>query len=516
MFQNLGEPPATNAHTQPEDVAIVFGDQRITFAAHFQRAQKVAGALSVAGLVRQDRIAVLARNCPAYLEIYSAAQRAGFIVATVNFRLAPPEIAAVLADAAPSVLFFEAEYAGCVEALRAAMPEIHLYICIDGAFDWAVGYEDFLSAGPAVGAPFNARSDDVMHLIYTSGTTGKPKGVMRTHAAEAEVANLMTTEIGILREDVVQIMMPLFHVGARWVHLGAQARGARIVLHRDVDAVELLTAIQQERVTVTHMAPTIVQQVLDYPRINAFDVSSLKTIYYAAAPMPLELLRRAMARLGPVFVQAYGMTEGFGTTLHKGQHQPDGSAEQVHRLRSVGQASSGVRLRIVDDDDTDLPAGSPGEILTSTTTRMAGYWNNSIATSQALRDGWYRTGDVGYLDAKGFLYLVDRKKDMIISGGENIYCREVEQAIALHESVADVAVFGLPDAKWGESVVAVVVCKTGLALTEVQIIDHCRTVLASYKKPKVVHFAAELPRLNTGKVDKVWLRAAYRKPADRI
>jgi acyl-CoA synthetase (AMP-forming)/AMP-acid ligase II len=515
MSANLGDLVRNNAYRQPEELAVVFGDQRVNFQDQLQRSQKLGGALIGKGLKHQDRIGVLSRNSAHYLEIFAAAQLGGFVIATINFRLAPPEIAVILSDAAPSVLFFEEEYADCVDSIRSALPSIVLFVCIDGHREWAGPYEKFLESG-STGCEFPlARANDVMHLIFTSGTTGRPKGVARTHAAELAVANLMTSEVGVLAGDIVQIMMPLFHVGARWLHLGAQLRGARVILHREFNPLEILETIERERVTITHMTPVIIQSVLDHPRIADFDLSSLKTIYYSAAPMPIALLRRGMERLGSVFLQAYGMTEGFGTTLHKHQHLPNGNAEQIRRLQSVGQASSGVSLRIVGADDLDLPTGSPGEVLTRTATHMAGYWNNSVATVQALRDGWYRTGDVGYLDHHGFLYLVDRKKDMIISGGENIYCREVEVAIATHSAVADVAVIGLPDAKWGESVCAVVVCKPGSSVGEAELQEHCRALLASYKKPKVVEFIDELPRLNTGKVDKVRLRAIYRVPGGR-
>ena len=516
MPQQLGELPENNAKTFRDETFVVYQNQRISFVEHHDRAALVASALFASGLKRQDRIAVLSRNSPAYLEIFSAAQTTGLIVATVNFRLATPEAAAVLSDAAPAVLFFEAEHAGAIESLRATLPSIKLFVCMDGECPWATSYGAFIkSAEGKPREPCETFPEDIMHLIYTSGTTGRPKGVMRSHAAEMEVANLMTTEIGVLRGDVVQIMMPLFHVGARWLQLGAQARGARIVLHREVDALEILQAMDREKVTITHMAPTIVQQMLDHPEIDSFSLKTLRGIYYSAAPMPFPLLQRGMKKLGSVFVQAYGMTEGFATTLRRQQHQPDGNEEQVKRLRSVGQASTGVRLRIVDDTGNDLPQGSPGEILTFTTTRMSGYWNNSIATSDALKDGWYRTGDVGYLDHEGFLYLVDRKKDMIISGGENIYCREVEDAVVQHPAVMEVAVIGLPDPNWGESVCAIVVKKAGLPLTETEVIDHCRPLLASYKKPKSVRFIDTLPRLNTGKVDKVRLRALMRERAGK-
>ena len=509
MLESLGDILRDNACKLPYDTATVHAGRRILFGEYFRRSQQLASALHRAGVRRQDRIAILSRNSSQYLEVYGAAELAGYVVGTVNFRLAAPEIAYIVGDCAPTALFFEAEYSEIIAGLRGSLPGIDRYVSIGAPPDWATEFEDFVASGSVDGAPTRACLDDVMHLIYTSGTTGRPKGVMRTHRAELRIAEFMTSEVGVLREDVVQIMMPLFHVGARWLQIGSHLRGARIVLHREFEPLEILQTMERERVTVVHMAPTIVQRVLDHPRIDEFDLSSLRTVYYSAAPMPLPLLRRGLAKLGGVFLQLYGMTEGFGTTLHKGQHRPDGTAEQMKRLSSVGQAPLGVGLRVMDDDGIEQPAGVPGEIEIHTDSRMTGYWNNSVATAAAVRDGWYKTGDIGYLDQHGFLFLVDRKKDMIISGGENIYCREVEEAIASHDGVGEVAVIGIPDPTWGEAVRAIVVAKEGAELTEVQVIEHCRSRIASYKRPRSVVFADQLPRLTTGKVNKIALRERY-------
>jgi acyl-CoA synthetase (AMP-forming)/AMP-acid ligase II len=260
------------------------------------------------------------------------------------------------------------------------------------------------------------------------------------------------------------------------------------------------------------MAPTMVQAMLDVPGIESFDLSSLHTICYSAAPMAVPLLRRGIKLLGPVFLQLYGMTEGGGTTLHKRQHKPDGTPEELKRLGSIGQAAPNVDVRIVDDEGRPLPVNQTGEIATRTATHMAGYWNNSAATIADLRDGWYHTGDLGYLDEHGFLYLVDRKKDLIISGAENVYSREVEEAVSAHPAVQDVAVIGVKDDYWGEIVRAVVVRAKGSDLTADELIEHCRTLIASYKKPKSVVFVEELPRLASGKINKVALRQQLGQP----
>jgi acyl-CoA synthetase (AMP-forming)/AMP-acid ligase II len=322
----------------------------------------------------------------------------------------------------------------------------------------------------------------------------------------------MATELGLIVSDRLQLMMPIFHVGARFLQLAVHIRGGSVVLHHDFKPAEIVETIERERVTMTHMAPTMVQAVLNVTGIEQRDLKSLHTICYSAAPMPVPLLKRGLKLLGPVFLQLYGMTEGGGTTLHKRQHKPDGTPEEVKRLGSIGQAAPTVDIRIIDEEGNEQPTGQPGEILTRTATHMLGYWNNSAATIAALKDGWYHTGDVGYLDDHGFLYLVDRKKDMIISGGENIYSREVEEAVASHPAVMDVAVIGVKDEYWGETVRAVCVLNAGQTATESELIEHAKTQIASYKKPKSVVFVDELPRLPSGKINKVVLRQTHGMP----
>ena len=511
MIDTLGDIQRNNAAKFPDELAWVIGGDRVTFRQHFERAQKLASAIYRLGIRRQDRIAVLSQNTRAFMEIYGAGELAGFIVATVNYRLAAPEMSYILTDATPRVLFFEARYTEIIDSLRASLPHIETYVCFGGAVpEWAQDYQELVASGDPAGAPCRATPDDIMHLIYTSGTTGRPKGVMRKHRAEINVAQLMATEIGVIVSDRMQLMMPVFHVGSRFLQLGAHLRGATVIFHYDFNPVEIVETIAREKVTITHMAPTLVHAMMDVEGIETADLSSLHTICYSAAPMPVPLLRRGLALFGPVFLQLYGMTEGGGTTLHKRQHLPDGSPEDVKRLGSIGQAAPNVDIRIADDEGNSLPAGQPGEILTRTNTHMSGYWNNSAATLAALRDGWYYTGDLGYLDDRGFLYLVDRKKDMIISGGENIYSREVEEALATHPAVRDCAVIGVKDSYWGETVRAVVVCSR--TVSEDDLIAHCKTQIASYKKPKSVVFVDELPRLPSGKINKVVLRKQFGAP----
>jgi acyl-CoA synthetase (AMP-forming)/AMP-acid ligase II len=286
--------------------------------------------------------------------------------------------------------------------------------------------------------------------------------------------------------------------------------GGTVVLQRKFEPLGVLQAIERERITHVHMAPTMVQALLDEPSIDSHDTSSLRIFNYAAAPMPVSLLKRAIERFGPIFMDIYGSTEAPGTILFPHQHVLDGDPEQVKRLGSVGQSNAITDLRIVDTDGKPCPPGTAGEILVRSEATMVGYWNDSTATLQALRDGWFHTGDIGYLDEQDYLFLVDRKKDMIISGGENIYCREVEEALMEHGGLQEVAVIGIPDVYWGEAVHAVAVAKPGISVTEADLIAFVGTRIARYKRPKSVEFVAELPRLPSGKVMKHVLRDRYK------
>jgi acyl-CoA synthetase (AMP-forming)/AMP-acid ligase II len=512
LIETIGDVLRNNAYKFPDEPAYVYEGHQVTFGQHLERATKLASALWRAGLRPQDRVAIYAQNTIEYMEAYAACELTGYIAATVNWRLAAPEIARVLADCTPKVVIFEAQYAPILEQVRTSLATAPLFLCFGGeAPAWAQGFDAFLEAAETGPLPAASRADQILHLIYTSGSTGRPKGVMRTQKAEVATANLFATELGLTISDRLQLSMPVFHVGARYLQMAAHVRGATVVLHHEFRVQEVAEAIARERVTATHMAPTMVQALLDLPGLDALDLSSLQTVIYSAAPMPMPVLRRGLERLGPVFLQVYGMTEGAGTTLHKRQHKPDGTPDEQRRLGSVGQAAPQVDIRIVDDEGRDAPLGTPGEIITRTDTHMLGYWNDTAATLEVLKYGWYHTGDVGALDENGFLFLVDRKKDMIISGGENIYSREVEEALAAHPAVHDAAVIGIEDDYWGEAVCAIIAVEPGQTLSAEDLIEHSKSLIASYKKPSSVLFVDEMPRLPSGKINKVLLRERYQK-----
>jgi acyl-CoA synthetase (AMP-forming)/AMP-acid ligase II len=498
-----------NALNLGAEVAWNFHGKTVSHAEFLDRASRLASAWSKHGLRSQDRVAVMSRNNLEIAEIFAASELSGIITATVSFRFVGPEILHILNDSSPKVLIFEEEFAGVIDTIRSSLTStIDHFVCIGTAPDWAISYEQLISSGEAV-LPLPPKPTDTAYIIYTSGTTGRPKGVMLSHEAKVRSAQAINALMAAGSHDRILLMMPMFHVGAKDMQMGHHWRGGTVYLHREFDPELILQTIQDEQITITHMAPTMIQMLLDHPRIKSFDLSSLRMIVYSAAAMPIALLRRGLEILGPVFLQMYGQTEGAGTILPLEAHRPDGDERDQRRLQSIGIPFPGVQVRIVDELENDRPTGEAGEILLGGPIVMKGYWNNSSATIETLRGGWLHTGDVGKLDEDGYLYLVDRKKDMIVSGGENIYSREVEEALYKHEAVANAAVIGVSDEKWGEAVRAVVQLRSGAAATDKEIIAHCRTVIAGYKCPKSVVFTDVLPTLPSGKINKIEIRKNF-------
>jgi acyl-CoA synthetase (AMP-forming)/AMP-acid ligase II len=509
-MQTLADMWRRNARLNRDQPALVYEGATTTHHELVRRGLKLAAALHALGVRHQDRVAMLAMNGPHWFEYYAACHLSGFIAATINFRLAAPEIEWIVKDGGSRVLIFEAQYTEAVGAIRAALTGVEHFICIGPAPPWAQSYDELLDAGSEEGAPSRPMPADIAHLIYTSGTTGRPKGVARPHSAEVVIGRGISGVMAMPPDVRMLLMMPMFHIGALAEALGALYVGGAVVLQRAFAPLDVLRTMQEQRVTMTHMAPVMVQQVLDHPDIGRYDLSSLKLLCYAAAPMPVTLLRKGIGMLGPIFMDQYGGTEmGPGTALAMHRHVLEGAEDEVRRLNSVGQAFPETEFRVLDGNDRDCPPNVPGEICARGPSVMAYYWNNSNATQDAFIDGWYRSGDIGYLDEQGFLFLVDRKKDMIISGGENIYCREVEEALMEHGSLVDVAVIGVPDEKWGEAVKAIAICKPGAQVDEAALIAFCATRIARYKRPKSVVFVDELPRLPSGKVRKNVLREQY-------
>jgi acyl-CoA synthetase (AMP-forming)/AMP-acid ligase II len=507
---NLRDIIFRNAQLYPDKDAIVFEDRRLTFRDYTSRACRLGNALLASGLKHQDRVAILAPNCPEYLEAFAACESAGLIVVNINYRLSAKELIDICADCEPKALIFHQQYAELAGELLKAASGIETVIGIQTTMHGARGYEDVLAAAPNTPPPVAIDDEDIAYLIYTSGTTGRPKGVMLSHRAIAESARSISHDGGAMTSDVMLIVMPLFHIGGRIEMLGFNILGATTVLHSAFDASEILRSFEEHNVTAAHLAPIMVQRLLESPDLQTYRRDRLRCIHYASAPMPAPVLRRAIAAFGPILTQIYGLTECIVVSLlTPAQHILDGDEKVVRRLSSAGQPFLGCTVRIVTTDGHDAEPGEIGEILVRSPGLMTGYWNNHTATVPTLRGGWMHTGDLGYADDDRFIFIVDRKKDMIISGGENIYSWEVEEALRSHPDVAEAAVIGVPDDEWGESVKAFVVVRPGAKPLAEALIAHCRSRIASYKKPRTVEFVEALPRLFNGKIDKKALRAPY-------
>jgi len=507
--KTVGDVIERNARLFPNKTAVVFEGRRPTFAQFAARTRKLANALCEGGLQRQSRIAILAQNCIEYFEAVGSAELTGFIAVTLNWRLAAPELVQIVADCTPTVLFFEERFTAQAEALR-AQGIIERFIVIGEAAGWAESYETMIAAGADTAPPLKAQSDDTVYLIYTSGTTGRPKGVELSHSAILSSAISNSWGVGDWTSDRMLIVMPLFHIGGKICQLAFAVIGATIHLYRAFDAPAMLRCIEEERITCAHFAPIMVRDLIDAPGRETFRTDSLRAVIYASAPMAVPLLREAIAAFGLIFNQVYGMTECVvGSILHAHQHLPDGTPAEVRRLASAGQPFFDHEIRVVRADGSDCAPDEIGEILIKGPSLMKGYWNNSAATIETLRGGYMHTGDMGFFDDEGFLFVADRKKDMIVSGGENIYSREVEEALLTHPAVLAAAVIGVPDPRWGESVKACIVLRPGERAGGDELIEHCRRLIASYKKPRSVDVVDALPRLFNGKVDKKALRASY-------
>ncbi|EEA01851.1 AMP-dependent synthetase and ligase [Burkholderia sp. H160] len=500
----------TNARWYANDPAYVHDGRRITHGELLKRAKRLGSALYQAGARHQDRIGVLSMNSIEFGEVMAATQWSGYILATVNFRLAPSEIAYVIQDGAPKILIFEAQYLPVIEKLRAELTSVETYVCIGGDSPWALNYETFVASGTPDGPPMRAREEDIWCLIYTSGTTGRPKGCVWGHREMRQLVQVDTWLCDMQHPDRTLIVMPMFHLGGLVISLSQHVRGGCAYLYRQFDPVAMMQAIERDGLTILLLAPTMVQMLLEAPGIEHADLSNVRTIVYSAAPMPSPVLKKAIELFdGCNFVNLFGQTEICMFCLSPMQHRPDGTPREQKWLTSVGKPYPNLQARILDDDGNECPPNVAGEIVARSGAMFRGYWNNSVATLETLRDGWCHTGDMGRIDEDGFLFLVDRKKDMIITGGENVYSREVEEAVLQHPAIAECAVIGLPDPKWGENVCAVVTLRNNLSVTEAEIIEHTRALIASYKKPKTVIVADALPKLVTGKVNKVELRRLY-------
>jgi len=504
----LSDVPVLAAHHAPTTPAIIFQDQVITYAQMRDRCWRLANAL-IEVTSAGDRVAILAENCPEYVDCYYGVPGAGLALTLLNYRLAPRELAYIIGNSEPRVLIVEAKYLPAIRQIRDQIPSVERILLIDGHAEDCESYADFRDAGEATEPSRRAAETNLCWLLYTSGTTGLPKGAMLSHRnLVAGVLNSMAGwETG--PEEVCMFTFPMFHV-AGYVMPMQHLKCFPVVLLRSFDPQTLLANVQAYKVTNTAMAPTMLAMLLEDPETDRYDLSSLRRFGYGAAAMPGEVLRRARARWpGMAFGTGFGMTELAGNVMTMGRDDHDRAAEQgLEILRSVGKQMPLARVRVVDESGADAAPGVAGEIIVKGDQVLSGYWKNPEATQASFTDGWFHTGDVGRWDAEGYLYIVDRKKDMILTGGENVYPREVEEVLYRHPAVVEAAVIGAPDPKWGEKVVAVIAARAGHDVTGADLVAFCREEIASYKKPRHVVFVDALPKNASGKVLKRELRDA--------
>jgi acyl-CoA synthetase (AMP-forming)/AMP-acid ligase II len=498
----------------PDGVATIFGERRRTFAEQADRVARLAGGLQSLGLVPGGRVAILALNSDRYAELLFAVPWAGGVLNPVNIRWSPAEIVYSLVESDTAILLVDDAFAPAVPAIRDGHAGLTTVVHMGDVPtpEGMLAYESLVAGHDPV-TDARRGGDDLAGLFYTGGTTGFPKGVMISHA------NLLTSALGSQATTPIVIpggrllhAAPMFHLADLAAWTAQSMVGGTHVIVPMFEPSAVLTAIQEHKVTNALLVPTMIQMLVDHPATADHDLSSVRVILYGASPITESLLERAMKAFPQAdFVQAYGMTElaPVATILGPDDHR-DG-----RRARSAGRAAAHSEVRIVDPDDNEVPRGTVGEVVVRGAHVMQGYWNKPAETADAVRGGWMHTGDGAFMDDAGYIYIVDRIKDMIISGGENVYSAEVENAVAQHPAVAACAVIGVPDDEWGERVHAVVVLKPGMAATADELREHAKTLIAGYKAPRSAEFVDGLPLSGAGKVLKRELRARYWEDNDR-
>ncbi len=494
----LGDIPRKSALMFPNREAVVFENVRLTYQELNDRVNRLANALTALGHKKGQRLAVLAENTHKYLEAYFAAAKLGMNVTPLNFRLSDAEIEHIVSNSEAVCLLVGDGYEDRVFGLKNLLPGIKDWIALDNPTEGYHSYEKMLGKASALEPDIDIDEDEMAILMYTGGTTGLPKGVMISHRNIMTALIAMTMGFGFNKNDSTCQILPLFHI-AFWPAMIMLMVGGKAVIQRKPDLNGILKLIQDEKCTHVNAVPTIYIWILQLADVDAFDLSSLRAISYAGSPFPPEMLKQCIEKFGNFFFQGYGMTEALGGTgLDAEDHVLEGETSRL--LTSAGKAALCAEVRVVDTDGRPVEAGQIGEVAIKGKHVMMGYWKNPELTAGAIIDGWYHTGDMGYMDETGYLFLVDRKADMIVTGGENVYPKETEDALYEHPAVAMATVVSAPDKKWGERVQAAVVLKPDQTVNEEELIEHCRKRLAGYKCPKSVEFWEELPTSPLGKV----------------
>jgi acyl-CoA synthetase (AMP-forming)/AMP-acid ligase II len=505
----------------PDRDCIVFEGRRWTYAELNERVNRLANVLAQWGIGKGDRIGILHVNCNQHIETYFAVAKLGAIFVPLNFRAKSDELAYMIANAEAKALFVGERYLDIVNTMLPQLPTVKQCILIDSKDKNKIYYEDLLGSASSEELMSEIGDEDITILIYTAGTTGRPKGVPLRHNA---FASYVLDNVDPASPDIEErnlLTVPLYHVAGIQAMLAAIYGGRTLVLMRQFEVKEWIETIQREKATRAMLVPTMLKRVIDAPDYDQYDLSSLKIITYGAAPMPFEVINKAIKVMPWVrFINAFGQTETASTitTLGPEDHIIEGTEEErekkLKRLTSsIGKPLPDVEVKIVDEEGKSLAPLEVGEILARGPRIMTGYWRDEQKTSQVMtRDGWLRTGDMGWMDEEGYIYLAGRGDDMIIRGGENISPEEVENVVQSHPKVEEASVIGVSDPEWGQEPRAIVVLKKGELATQEEIIEHCRTKLAGFKRPRSVVFIDALPRNPMGKVLRKKLREDYGQP----
>ena len=495
---------------RPDKVAYIYGKEQLTYAQFNSKVNSLVHALQKLGVKKGDAIGLLSWNCLDYAIIYGAAMKGGYIISRFNPRLQAEELDYLINYSEVKTLFVGLELVAVTESIRSKIPGVKNYISLEKRAPNMMYMHDMLDSYPDDEPYVQVQEGDGFFIIYTSGTTGVPRGAVYSHREAWDDARTYIINLSIQPDDKHIQVSPMFHIaGDTMVRSILYMGGCNIIL-KTFDPAATLQLIQGHKATHISIVPTHLVAMLALPDVKKYDISSLKFIWYGGSPMPVEVMKNGLATFGTIFGQGYGQSESGPAICHlpKEDHNVLGTTEEK-KLASVGQPDIGVQVRIVDDKGKDVSPGELGEIIVRSKHNMLEYWKKPKDTSNTIIDGWLHTGDIGRYDEKGYVFLVDRKKDMIISGGENVFPREIEEILYRNPKVHEVAVIGIPDPYWVEKVHAVVSLKKGVKATAEELIDFCKKNLAGYKCPKSVEFVDALPKNAAGKIMKRDLREKY-------
>lgn len=495
-------------------IGLIDGEERFTYGEINRRVNQLSNALLNLGLKKGDKMAVMADNCHQFVEAYFATAKAGLVIVPLNTRLSSEEASYIVNHSDASAFLYHDDLECTAGRIRKSTPNVRFIVSTGEGDKHVNSYETLLSDASDEEPEQDVNIDDLMMIMYTSGSTGDPKGVVASQRNIMANTNTMTIELRIVPEDINLLVMPMYHNGGLWPIITHFYRGALVILLPRFDVENVLQAVEREKVTFLNLVPTMLQRIVSHPNLAGYDLSSLRLVMYGGAPISVGQLKESMRVLGAHrFYTALGCTEANGLLLSFPckEHVLDGPLAE--KLGSVGRDGIGVEVRIVDELANEVPPGKTGEITARGENIALGYFKMPQETAETFKNGWLYSGDIGYRDDDGFVFVVDRKKDIIISGGENVSGREVEEIICQHPAVEEVAVIGVPDEEWGEAVKAVVSLKSQYKdkVEEEEIIDFCRDRLAGYKKPRSVEFLGELPKTSLGKIAKAELKRSYHK-----